>query len=74
MKSVKPMKGKEFAAIRAKLDCSAVEFARALGYGAAEATATVMMSRFENGARAIPSAVGRLARMFDRHGIPGDFQ
>jgi transcriptional regulator with XRE-family HTH domain len=64
------MTGDELVAIRKSFGLSPAKFGRALGYtGDIRAT----MRRYENGSKDIPPWIARLAIMFERHGIPGDF-
>jgi transcriptional regulator with XRE-family HTH domain len=67
------MTGPEFAAIRKSLGLSVVAFGRALGYQGTDDTVSVTVRRYEapNG-REIPPWIARLARMYERYGIPFD--
>lgn len=67
------MTGKQFHDIRKRLGLSLYDFGRALGYEGNRNTIQVAISRYEKGDRNIPPWIGRLAKMFDRHGVPDDF-
>lgn len=67
------MTGRQFAAIRQRLGLSLYDFGRALGYDGNRNTIQVAVKRYEAGGRDIPPWIGRLATMFDRHGVPADF-
>lgn len=64
------MTGPEMKSIRTELGLSAVQLGRAFGYGGGDATIAVMISKYENGSRPIPSHLSRLLMMFQRHGVP----
>jgi transcriptional regulator with XRE-family HTH domain len=68
------MTGPEFAAIRKSLGLSVIEFGRAIGYQGTNETVSVTVRRYEapNG-RKIPPWIARLARMYQRYGIPREF-
>ena len=65
--------GSEFQAIRRRLGLSVVTFGRALGYAGNDNTVSTVVRRYESDGRPIPPAIGRLAVMLDRHGIPAEF-
>lgn len=67
------MTGEQLASIRHRLDLSLVEFGRALGYEGNRNTVQVAVSRYEAGGRDIPPWIARLAVMYDRFGVPADF-
>jgi hypothetical protein len=46
---------------------------RALGYHCEINSVKVVVRRYENGGRPIPPWIARLAWMYGRHGIPGQF-
>ena len=64
------MTGAEMKAIRSELGLSPIQLGRALGFAGGDATAAVMISKYENDARPIPRHVIRLLLMFQRHGVP----
>ena len=59
-----------FKAIRHKLKLSLDEFAIELGYEGSRQGNIKAMRRYEDGHRAIPLRVAKLAHMFDIHGLP----
>jgi transcriptional regulator with XRE-family HTH domain len=67
------MTGEEFATIRKRLGLSLYDWGRALGYEGNRNTIQVAVSRYERGDRDIPPWINRLARMFDRFGVPAEF-
>ena len=64
------MTGEELRRIREDLGLSTEKFGRALGYQGTYGIAARHIRRFESGARPIPLSIGRLAEMFQRHGVP----
>jgi hypothetical protein len=66
------MTGAELKAIRVKLACTPEAFALALGYSGKPQTLRSVTYVLETGRRNIPPAVGRLAVMLGRHGIPAE--
>jgi transcriptional regulator with XRE-family HTH domain len=64
------MTGAELKAIRRRLGLSTTQLGRAFGYTGSDATASVTIRKYESGGRPIPPWLGRLAKMFDRHGVP----
>jgi hypothetical protein len=62
--------GAELKAIRHRLGLSTIALGRALGYEGSDDTASVTIRRYESDARPIPPWIGRLAEMFDMHGVP----
>ncbi|MEO9297346.1 hypothetical protein [Devosia alba] len=64
------MTGPELKAIRHRLGLSTTLMGRAFGYVGSDVTASVTIRKYESEARPIPPWLGRLAIMFDRHGVP----
>lgn len=64
------MTGAKLKEIRKTYGLSAAAMGRALGYSGSNANIAAYLRRLERGARPIPPAVGRLAEMFRREGIP----
>lgn len=64
------MTGQELKAIRHRLGLTTLQLGRAFGYAGADITAAGTIRKFESDARPIPPWLGRLATMFDRHGVP----
>ena len=67
------MTGAEFREIRLGLGLTQTGFGRVLGYGGKDGTMQKHVSQLESGARPVPEAVGRLAAMLGRYGVPEDF-
>lgn len=67
------MNSAEFRSIREKLGLGVVEFGRAIGYAGNDNTVSVRVRRFEDG-KEISPVIARLVRMFDRFGIPDEFE
>lgn len=67
------MTGPELKAIRNRLGLSTTGLGRAFGYEGTDVTASGTIRKYESGGRAIPPWLGRLAIMFDRHGVPEDW-
>lgn len=67
------MTGAELKAIRGRLGLSAVQMGRAFGYAGDDTTISALISRYENDAKPIPHHLARLAVLFDKHGVPGDW-
>ena len=67
------MTGAELQAIRKSLGLSATRFGRALGFAGTPNTINVQIRRYENGTRAIPAWIARLAYLYGKHGIPKQF-
>ncbi len=65
--------GDDLREIRQRLALTTTELGRAFGYAGADATTSVMIRKFEAGQRPLPIALSRLAVMFDRHGVPGEW-
>jgi len=64
------MTGSELKEIRKTFGLSAAAMGRALGYSGSNANIASHVRRLERGARSIPPAIGKLAEMFWREGIP----
>jgi hypothetical protein len=64
------MTGPEMRAIRDELGLSAVQLGRAFGYEGNDQTLGPLISRFETGARPIPTYLVRLLLLFQRYGVP----
>lgn len=64
------MKPSRFNQIREKLGLTWDEWGRALGYGGSSPKGNI--HRFMKGERLIPRYLARLARMYERYGIPRD--
>jgi len=62
--------GAELKAIRHRLGLSTTALGRAFGYEGSDITASGTIRKYESGQRPIPPWLGRLAIMFDRHGVP----
>jgi transcriptional regulator with XRE-family HTH domain len=65
--------GAELKRIREAFGLSASTMGRALGYSGPKANIAVHIGRLERGDRPIPVAIGRLALMFSREGIPTEW-
>lgn len=59
-----------FRQARSATGLTQAEFAWALGYRGTVKMRATIVSRFENGARPIPDGIGRLALMYQIHGVP----
>jgi hypothetical protein len=64
--------GAEFKRIREAFGLSAT-MGQALGYSGLKANIAVHIGRLERGDRPIPVAIGKLALMFSREGIPTEW-
>jgi transcriptional regulator with XRE-family HTH domain len=64
------MTGPELKTIRHRLGLSTTQLGRAFGYAGSDTTSAVTIRKYESGVRPIPPWLGRLAIMFDRHGVP----
>jgi DNA-binding transcriptional regulator YiaG len=64
------MTGEDMKAIRHELGLSTVQLGRAFGYAGEDNTASVVIRKYESGARPIPAYLQRLLLMFQRHGVP----
>lgn len=64
------MTGAELKEIRQKLKLSPLEMGRAFGYTGSDVTAAVTIRKYEARSTPLSQPVGRLAEMFDRHGVP----
>ena len=62
-----------FRMARDRLQMSQDAFGAALGYQGGPRARALAVWRFETGYRPIPVTVARLARMFERHGVPPEF-
>lgn len=62
------MTPEKFKEIRRDLGLSTVQIGRAFGYSGADTTIAANIRKFESGARPIPPAIARLARMYVRNG------
>lgn len=67
------MTGAELKAIRHRLGLSTTALGRAFGYESSAITASGTIRKYESGQRPIPPWLGRLAIMFDRHGVPPEW-
>jgi transcriptional regulator with XRE-family HTH domain len=67
------MTGAELKAIRHRLGLSTRELGAAFGYRGNANTLSVAIRLYESGKRPIPPWIGRLATMFERHGVPPDW-
>lgn len=67
------MTGAELKAIRKHLGLSTTEMGRAFGYEGSDVTASGTIRKYESENRPIPPWLGRLAVMFDEHGVPSNF-
>lgn len=67
------MTGAELKAIRNRLGLSTTALGRAFGYEGTDVTASGTIRKYESGQRPIPPWLGRLATMFDMHGVPDEF-
>jgi transcriptional regulator with XRE-family HTH domain len=67
------MTGPELKTIRHRLGLSTLQLGRAFGYTGSDTTASVTIRKYESGGRPIPPWLGRLAIMFDEHGVPPEF-
>jgi hypothetical protein len=63
-----------FKEIRRQLGLSTLAWGRALGYRGQDESTAVRVRIFESGGRPIPPAIGLLAEMYARHGVPKDLQ
>lgn len=61
----------EMKRIRHERGLSTAQWGRALGYRGANVQ--VQVRQLENGVKPIPRFVERLARMFERHGVPEEW-
>jgi DNA-binding transcriptional regulator YiaG len=66
----KRMTGAEMRQIRRKLGLNIKQWALALGYRGKRNTLQKQVSRWEFGDRPIPVWIERLARMYEKHGVP----
>ena len=64
------MKPSRFDEIRQKLGLTWEQYGKALGYGGDSPRGNVF--RFARGDRLIPKYIARLARMYEKYGIPKD--
>ena len=64
------MTGGKLRKMRKTFGLSAAAMGRALGYAGSNANIAAHLRQLERGARPIPAAVGKLAEMFWREGIP----
>jgi hypothetical protein len=64
------MTGGDLARIRKKLGLSLYEWGRALGYQGNHNGIQVQVKDMETGKRTITRMCERLARMYERHGVP----
>lgn len=64
------MTGAELKAIRKRLGLSTTEMGRAFGYAGGDVSTSGTIRKYESGQREIPPWLGRLAQMYDKHGIP----
>lgn len=67
------MKGDTLRAIRKRLGLTVMEMGKAFGWQGTAKTMREQLNRYETGKREIPPAISRLAIMFDRFKVPGDF-
>ena len=67
------MTGSELKEIRHRLGLSSTALGRAFGYEGRDVTASGTIRKYESGERPIPPWLGRLAVMFDRHGVPSEW-
>jgi transcriptional regulator with XRE-family HTH domain len=65
--------GRELKRIREAFGLSASAMGRALGYSGPKPNMAVHVRRLERDARRIPPTVEKLALMYARHGIPGEW-
>ena len=64
------MTGGKLREIRKTFGLSAAAMGRALSYSGSNANIAAHLRQLERGARPIPAAVGKVAEMFWREGIP----
>ncbi|MBJ6986071.1 helix-turn-helix domain-containing protein [Devosia sp. MC521] len=64
------MTGPELKQIRQRLGLSTTALGRAFGYAGGDVFTSGTIRKYESGQRPIPPWLGRLAIMFDRHGVP----